>query len=60
MNETIDFLNSIGKIRASVACNKILIDDFLAQPILAIKQNNIDFFIRKGGEEILFSDYLSY
>lgn len=59
MNETSDFLNSIGKIRASVACNKILINDFLAQPVLVIKQNDIDFFIRKGGENILFSDYLA-
>lgn len=59
MNETSDFLNSIGKIRASVAGNKILINDFLARPIVTIKQNNIDFFIRKGGQQILFSDYLA-
>lgn len=58
MNEKSYFINSIGKIRSSVACNKILIDEFLAHPVLAIKQNDIDFFIRKGGEEILFSEYL--
>ncbi len=59
MNETSGFLNSIGKIRASVACNKILINDFIAQPVVTIKQNNIDFLIRKGEQQILFSDYLA-
>ena len=59
MNETSGFLNSIGKIRASVACNKILINDFIAQPVVTIKQNNIDFLIRKGEQQIIFSDYLA-
>lgn len=59
MNGTSDFLGSVGKLRENILGNKIGINDFVSQPAAALKNSDSDFFIRKGSEEVLFSDYLN-
>jgi len=59
MNGTSDFLSAIGKLRNNILGNRVLVNDFMSQPVAALKNSDSDFFIRKGSEEVLFSDYLN-